>query len=90
MHGHTLGTEEGARHVQLLAAHNDNALARQELLGNNGSQTTQQVTLSVNDNNLHTVIRGWIPQVSLPSQKSSSKKNTRPGYATPGQSNRKG
>lgn len=48
----TLGTEEGARHVELLATDHDDALAREDLLSHDGGQATEEVTLSVNNNNL--------------------------------------
>ena len=37
--------------VQGFGSDNDNLLAVQDLLGHNGGQTTQQVALTVNDNN---------------------------------------
>ena len=46
-----LVSEELTGDVEGLASDNDNLLAVEDLLGNNGSQTAQQVALSVNDNN---------------------------------------
>ena len=50
--GCTLGTVKGARHVELLATDHDDALAREDLLGHDGGQATEEVTLSVNNDNL--------------------------------------
>lgn len=47
-----LGAVEAARHVEFFGADDDDLLARQNLLGDDGSQTTQQVTLTINDDNL--------------------------------------
>jgi hypothetical protein len=49
-----LVTEEAARDVDFLAANDDNLLAIQNLLGYNGGQPTEEVTLAVNDD------WGWI------------------------------
>lgn len=46
----TLGAEELARDVELLAADNNNLLAVQELLGDSGGQATEKVALAVDDN----------------------------------------
>jgi len=48
----TLGTEEGPGHVQLLTTDHYAALTIQQLLGNNRGKATEQVTLSVNNDNL--------------------------------------
>jgi len=42
--------EEAARNVDLLAADDDDLLAREDLLGDNGGQPTQEMALAVNDN----------------------------------------
>jgi hypothetical protein len=44
-----LVTEEAARDVDFLAANDNNLLAIQNLLGYNGGQPTEEVTLAVND-----------------------------------------
>jgi hypothetical protein len=44
-----LVTEEAARDVDFLTANDDNLLAIQNLLGYNGGQPTEEVTLAVND-----------------------------------------
>lgn len=46
-----LVSEKLTRDVQGLASHDDNLLTVQQLLGNNRGQTTQQVALTVDDNN---------------------------------------
>ena len=48
----TLGTEEGPGNVQLFGTDDNDTLAIEDLLGDNGGQTTQKVTLTVNNNNL--------------------------------------
>lgn len=48
----TLVAEELARNVHILAADDDNLLAAERLLGNNGCKATQQMALAINDNNL--------------------------------------
>jgi len=45
----TLGAEELSRDVQGLAAHNDNLLSVEELLGDGAGEATEQVPLAVND-----------------------------------------
>ncbi|KAH3658858.1 hypothetical protein OGATHE_006584 [Ogataea polymorpha] len=45
-------SEEFTRDVESLTSHNDNLLAVEKLLGNSGGQSSQQVSFSVNDNNL--------------------------------------
>lgn len=45
----TLGAEELSRNVEGLAADDDNLLAVQELLGDSAGQTTEQVSLAIND-----------------------------------------
>ena len=45
----TLGAEELSRDVEGLAADDDNLLAVQELLGDSAGQTTEQMSLAVND-----------------------------------------
>jgi len=40
--------EEAAGHVDLLATHDNDLLARESLLGNYGGQTSQQVSLAIN------------------------------------------
>lgn len=52
----TLGTEEGSRHVHLLGTDNDDTLAVEDLLGNDRSKTTEQVALTINNDNL--LVRG--------------------------------
>jgi len=42
--------EEAAGDVDLLAAHDDDLLAREDLLGDNGGQPTQEMALAVDDN----------------------------------------
>lgn len=46
----TLGAEELARDVELLAADNNNLLAVQKLLGDSGGQAAEKVALAVDDN----------------------------------------
>lgn len=48
-YGRTLRTEELSGDVECLAAHHDDLLAAQQLLGNNAGKTAQKVTLAVND-----------------------------------------
>lgn len=48
----TLVTEEGTRDVQLLAADDNDTLASESLLGNNGGKATQKMALTVDDNHL--------------------------------------
>ena len=48
--GRTLCSEEFARDVESLAAYNDYLLAIKELLRDGTGQTTQQMSLAVNDN----------------------------------------
>jgi hypothetical protein len=48
----TLVAEEAARDVKLFATNNDNLLSVESLLSNNGSETTEKVTLAVDDNDL--------------------------------------
>jgi hypothetical protein len=57
---HTLGTEEGPGNVQVLGTHNDDTLAIEDLLGDNGGQTTQEVTLTIDNNNLLYAKERWI------------------------------
>lgn len=40
--------KERARDVNLFAAHNHNFLAVQDLLGDNGGQSTKEMTLAIN------------------------------------------
>lgn len=49
---HTLVTEEVTRDVQFFTTNNNDFLAFQQLFGNNGSQTAEQVTFTVNNDNL--------------------------------------
>ena len=65
----TLGTEKGAGHVQLLATNHNDTLAAEDLLGNNGGKATQQMTLSVDDNNLAQVRMDAYKAVPLPFRK---------------------
>ena len=44
-----LVTEEAARDVDLLAPHNDNLLAVQNLLGDNRGQPAKKMALAIND-----------------------------------------
>ena len=44
------GSVEIARDVDGLTANDDDFLAKQKLFGNHGSQTTEQMVLSINDN----------------------------------------
>lgn len=44
-----LVAEEAARDVDLLAPHNDNLLAVQNLLGDNGGQPAKKMALAIND-----------------------------------------
>ena len=53
-----LCAEEAARDVEVFSTDDDNALAIQKLLCDNGGKAPEQVSLSVNDNNLKT--DGWI------------------------------
>lgn len=46
-----LVSELRTRDVHVLATNNDDLLAVQDLLGHNGSQTTQKVALGVDNNN---------------------------------------
>lgn len=45
----TLGAEELARDVEGLAADNDDLLTAEKLLGDDTGETTEEVTLAVND-----------------------------------------
>jgi hypothetical protein len=45
----TFGAEELAGDVQSLAAHNNNLLAVEELLGDGAGEATKQMALAVND-----------------------------------------
>lgn len=56
--GRTLGTEEGSRQVHLLGTDNDDTLTGKDLLGNDRSETTEQMALSINNDNLD--VKGWI------------------------------
>jgi hypothetical protein len=47
-----LVTEEATRDVELFAADNDNLLSIEGLLSNDGSKTTEKMTLAVDDNDL--------------------------------------
>jgi hypothetical protein len=47
--GRTLGAEELAGDVQGLAAHNDNLLAVEQLLGDGAGKATEEVPLAVDD-----------------------------------------
>lgn len=44
-----LVSEEAARDVNLLTPHNDDFLAVQDLLRNNGSKSAEEVALTIND-----------------------------------------
>lgn len=46
---HTLGTEELARDVEGLGADNDDLLAVEKLLGDDGGKTTKEMALAVDD-----------------------------------------
>lgn len=48
----TLGTEEGSRQVHLLGTDNDDTLTGEDLLGNDRSETTEQMALTINNDNL--------------------------------------
>lgn len=48
--GRTLGAEELSRDVEGLAADDNNLLAVEELLGDNGGETAKEMALAVNDN----------------------------------------
>lgn len=48
--GRTLGAEELSRDVEGLAADDNDLLAVEELLGNNGGETAKEMALAVNDN----------------------------------------
>lgn len=48
-----LVTEQRASNVHLLAAHNNDVLAREQLLSDLGGQTTKEMALGVNNNDLH-------------------------------------
>jgi len=45
----TLGAEELARDVEVLAADDNDLLAVEELLGNNAGKTAEEMALAVND-----------------------------------------
>ena len=47
--GHTLRAEELAGNVERLGADNNNLLAVEQLLGDNAGESTEEVTLAVND-----------------------------------------
>lgn len=47
---HTLGAEELSRDVEGLAADDNDLLAAEKLLGDNGGETAKEVALAVNDN----------------------------------------
>jgi hypothetical protein len=49
--GHTLCAEELSRDVEGFASNNDNLLSVQQLFGDSASQTTEEVSLAV-DNDL--------------------------------------
>lgn len=53
-----LVAEKVSRDVQLFGADNYNLLSAKKLLGNNGRQTTDQMSLTVNDNNLERKVQG--------------------------------
>ena len=44
-----LVSEEGARDVDSFGSDNDDSLAREEFLGDNGGESSEEMTLSVND-----------------------------------------
>ena len=44
-----LGTEERSGHVDLLATDDNNPLSLEDLLGDDGREPTEEVTLAVND-----------------------------------------
>lgn len=46
----TLGAEELSRDVEGLAANDDDLLAVQKLLGDDRSETTEEVALAIDDN----------------------------------------
>jgi hypothetical protein len=48
---HTLGAEELSRDVEGLAAHNDNLLSVEQLLGDGAGEATEEVPLAVDDLN---------------------------------------
>jgi len=47
-----LVAEERSRHLDILAAHKNDALAAQDLLGDSAGQTTEQMALGINDDHL--------------------------------------
>lgn len=48
----TLISEESSRHLNLLASHNNNLLAFKNLFADNASETSEQMSLSVNNEGL--------------------------------------
>lgn len=52
-----LGTVEGTRDVQCFSSDNNDTLTRKELLGDDGSKSTQQMSFSVDNDDLRD---GWI------------------------------
>lgn len=62
----TLGAEELSRDVEGLAADDDNLLAIEELLGHGRGETTEKVSLAVN-NNLYTAVLVHVSSSSISS-----------------------
>jgi hypothetical protein len=54
---HTLVTEEFTRNIQSFTSNNNNLLTVKSLLGDNGSKTTQQMALTINDDSLFILIQ---------------------------------
>lgn len=48
--GHTLGAEELSRNVDSFAAHNDNLLSTEKLLGDDTGKTSEKMAFPINDN----------------------------------------
>jgi hypothetical protein len=61
----TLRTEELSRDVQGLASHNNDLLAIEQLLSNSACQPTEEMTLAIDCDLLHTVESASIAQISL-------------------------
>jgi len=56
---HTLVTEEFTRNVQGFTSDDDNLLTIEGLLGDDGSKTSEQVTLAINNNGLRS-FSNWL------------------------------
>ena len=72
----TLGAEELARDVEVLAADDNDLLAVEELLGNNAGKTAEEMALAVNDD----LATSMLATRMLPNFQSSTNSISRSGF----------